>query len=309
MNRLSRGDGLALAGILTLATVLRLVGIRFGLPAVYNPDETAIMSRALAFATGDLNPHNFVYPTLYFYLLFGWIGAYGSMVLAVGRIDSIAALQRQFFTDPTDVFLAGRMLGVVCGVLSVAALVRAGEPSFRTPCSAGLGPLSRRCARRRSRRALREARRGRDAARRARAHGNRPCVAACERGWPPQDGSCSRRRRVRRGRFAPLLHGVLGASAGGGHLLPASARRSRRSPASPHGGRADRRFSVPRLFALHARRVEDGRPRHRGQPRNRRGSGAGRRRDGFRQRKPVSGHVVARRDRLAGRAAVWFWDS
>ena len=120
--RSSRGQAIALAAILCLAAALRLVGIRFGLPAVYNADETAIMSRALAFATGDLNPHNFVYPTLYFYLLFGWIGAYAATALALGRIESLAALERQFFTDPTDVFLAGRLLGVVCGVATVAAL-------------------------------------------------------------------------------------------------------------------------------------------------------------------------------------------
>ena len=41
-----------------LALGLRLYGLEFGLPAVYNPDEVAIMSRTLAFAKGDLNPHN-----------------------------------------------------------------------------------------------------------------------------------------------------------------------------------------------------------------------------------------------------------
>jgi hypothetical protein len=112
----------ALAAVLALALGLRLVGIRFGLPAVYNPDEIAIMSRALAFATGDLNPHNFVYPTLYFYMLFGWIGLYGILALAAGRVDSIGALERQFFTDPSGIYLAGRLLGVACGVATVAAL-------------------------------------------------------------------------------------------------------------------------------------------------------------------------------------------
>ena len=66
---------LALAAIGVLAAGLRLLGITFGLPAVYNPDEIAIMSRALAFAKGDLNPHNFLYPTFYFYVLFAWVGA------------------------------------------------------------------------------------------------------------------------------------------------------------------------------------------------------------------------------------------
>ena len=55
VERARRGGGRRLA--------LRVAAIGFGLPSVYNPDEVAIMSRALAFAKGDLNPHNFVYPT------------------------------------------------------------------------------------------------------------------------------------------------------------------------------------------------------------------------------------------------------
>ena len=64
------GETSAIAAIVTMAFGLRLYGVRYGLPYVYNPDEVAIMSRALGFAKGDLNPHNFLYPTLYFYALF-----------------------------------------------------------------------------------------------------------------------------------------------------------------------------------------------------------------------------------------------
>jgi hypothetical protein len=99
-----------------LAGWLRTVGLGFGLPAVYNPDEVAIMSRALAFATGDLNPHNFLYPTFYFYVLFAWVGAWFVLSWATGAVPSLAAFQTQFFVDPSGVYLAGRWLGVVCGV-------------------------------------------------------------------------------------------------------------------------------------------------------------------------------------------------
>ena len=63
------------AAIVLLALGLRVVGLQYGLPAVYNPDEVAIMSRALSFAKGTLNPHNFLYPTFYFYVLFAWVGS------------------------------------------------------------------------------------------------------------------------------------------------------------------------------------------------------------------------------------------
>ncbi len=67
---------LALTALCALAFGLRVVGLQYGLPAVYNPDEVSIMARALGFARGTLNPHNFLYPTFYFYVLFAWVGGY-----------------------------------------------------------------------------------------------------------------------------------------------------------------------------------------------------------------------------------------
>ena len=81
---------IALAAIGVAAAVLRLIGVTFGLPAVYNPDEIAIMSRALAFAKGDLNPHNFLYPTFYFYVLFAWVGASFVVTWLLGIVPSLA---------------------------------------------------------------------------------------------------------------------------------------------------------------------------------------------------------------------------
>jgi hypothetical protein len=45
---------LIVAAICLAGLLLRLIGLQFGLPAVYNPDEVAIMARALAFAKGSL---------------------------------------------------------------------------------------------------------------------------------------------------------------------------------------------------------------------------------------------------------------
>ena len=107
--------------ILAVALGLRLFGLRYGLPAVYNPDEVAIMSRALAFAKGDLNPHNFLYPTLYFYVLFAWEGLTALAAVAVRTVDSFGAFQREFFVDPTRVYVAGRLLTALLGTATVAA--------------------------------------------------------------------------------------------------------------------------------------------------------------------------------------------
>ena len=104
-----------------VALALRMIGLRYGLPAVYNPDEVAIMSRALAFAKGDLNPHNFLYPTLYFYVLFAWEGLTALAAVAVRAVDSFGAFQREFFVDPTRVYVAGRLLTALLGTATVVA--------------------------------------------------------------------------------------------------------------------------------------------------------------------------------------------
>ena len=129
-RQIVNASGLILTGIVLLALALRLIGIRFGLPAVYNPDEIAIMARALGFAKGDLNPHNFVYPTFFFYALFGWIGLYFFVARLIGAVPSLHAFQTQFFVDPSDIYLAGRLLGVACGTLTVVAVYVLGRRLF-----------------------------------------------------------------------------------------------------------------------------------------------------------------------------------
>jgi Dolichyl-phosphate-mannose-protein mannosyltransferase len=117
---------LALVFVLGTALTLRVLGIQYGLPAVYNPDEVAIVARALSFANGTLNPHNFLYPTFFFYALFAWIGAYLAIVWLTGGVDSLAALPRLYFTAPTAIYTAGRSLCVAAGTATVFAVYRLG---------------------------------------------------------------------------------------------------------------------------------------------------------------------------------------
>ena len=121
---------IVLGAVVLLALGLRLYGIQYGLPSVYNPDEVAIMARALSFAKGTLNPHNFLYPTFYFYVLFAWVGAYLGFVWLTGGVASVAALQQLYFTDPTGIYTAGRILGAVLGTLCVPAVFVLGRRLF-----------------------------------------------------------------------------------------------------------------------------------------------------------------------------------
>jgi 4-amino-4-deoxy-L-arabinose transferase-like glycosyltransferase len=67
---LSPSGAAAIAVLLAGAAVLRLVGIRSGLPfPVLNPDERSIVPRAWELAQGHADPRFYDYPSLLFYLL------------------------------------------------------------------------------------------------------------------------------------------------------------------------------------------------------------------------------------------------
>ena len=131
--RAARAWWLATGAIVLAGLALRATALDFGLPAVYNPDEIAIVSRALAFAKGDLNPHNFLYPTFFFYVLFAWIGLSFVVGRLSGQVASLAAFQDRFFVDPSGVYLAGRWLGALCGALTAGATAVLGRTWFDAP--------------------------------------------------------------------------------------------------------------------------------------------------------------------------------
>jgi 4-amino-4-deoxy-L-arabinose transferase-like glycosyltransferase len=116
-----QADSVLLA-VIALAAVLRLWGLGYGLPHVYNPDEVSIMSRALSLAQSGLNPHNFVYPSFYFYVLAAAVGAWYVVLYGLGRVGSLGEFEAAFWADPTAIYLIGRGLSATAGVLTVAAV-------------------------------------------------------------------------------------------------------------------------------------------------------------------------------------------
>src|SRR5262245_46249054 len=109
----------ALAIVCAVGIALRVWALGFGLPGVYNPDEIPILNRALAFAKGDPSPHNFLYPSLHFYLLFVWEALFFVAARIAGVYSSITDFQNDYFLDPSRLILAGRVLTVACGVATV----------------------------------------------------------------------------------------------------------------------------------------------------------------------------------------------
>jgi hypothetical protein len=106
--------------VLLAGIVLRLWGIDFGLPYILHQDEPIVVNHAMAYGTGDLNPHFFVIPPLPSYIVFFFYGLYFLAGKAIGYFSSANDLAALFFADPTSFYMVARAsLGFVPSVLSV----------------------------------------------------------------------------------------------------------------------------------------------------------------------------------------------
>ncbi len=112
-----------LAGILAVALALRLWAVTFGLPYLEHPDEPFWIFAVLKMVkTGDPNPHDFIYPSLYYYINAAIYLAYYAAGRAAGAFHSLADL-----AEPTlliggsgrlalpGLLLGGRLFSVAAG--------------------------------------------------------------------------------------------------------------------------------------------------------------------------------------------------
>jgi hypothetical protein len=112
----------ALGLLLLVCLSLRLWGIEQGLPYSYNGDEaTHFVPHAIGFFGHDLNPHYFVNPPAYSYLL------YIAFELWFGGAD---AVRSAYATDPTAVFVLARVLTALLGTAAVLLTWAAGARLF-----------------------------------------------------------------------------------------------------------------------------------------------------------------------------------
>src|SRR5215467_1592216 len=116
--------------ILTMAATVRLLGINFGLPYVFYTDEALIVNHAAAFGTGDLNPHDFIYPSLYMYILFFVYGMSYVFGWLAGVFSSTDDFVRLFFNDATLFYLPGRLIAAFSGVATVALVYVYGRRAY-----------------------------------------------------------------------------------------------------------------------------------------------------------------------------------
>lgn len=114
--------------ILLAGFSLRLWGISFGLPYLYHADEPIVVNHALAYASGDLNPHFFKIPPLVSYLLSICYGIYFLILKTFDSIRSTSDFARFFLDNPTTFYLIGRVifgaLFAMAGIVALYALVK-----------------------------------------------------------------------------------------------------------------------------------------------------------------------------------------
>ena len=115
------------------ALALRLWGIKHGLPYVYNADENAhFVPRAVGMFGHDYNPHYFVNPPAFTYLVhFAFDLRWGTRE-AVG--DAFAA-------DRTDAFVLARVVSALLGTLAAGLLIWAGRRLIGTAAGLIAGAL------------------------------------------------------------------------------------------------------------------------------------------------------------------------
>lgn len=125
MNVEKRKEWIYLSLILTVGFLLRIYAVNFGLPFLYHADEPIIVNHALAYGSGDFNPHFFNIPPLISYLLFGCYGVYYVLGYLSGAFSSTQDFFELFILNPSSFYLIARFIfGVVAGSFSLYFLYR-----------------------------------------------------------------------------------------------------------------------------------------------------------------------------------------
>src|SRR4051812_13346332 len=114
---------LALAGLFLAALILRLIGLRTGLPYVYNADENShFVPRAVGMFGHGFDPGYFVNPPAFTYVVHAlYVLRYGLDPAAVGGA---------YAADPTGAFTIARAASAVLGALAVPLTAIAGARLF-----------------------------------------------------------------------------------------------------------------------------------------------------------------------------------
>lgn len=140
-------DRYALFLILIFAFLIRLIGLNFGLPYLYHPDEPCVMNPVIKFLnSGDLNPHRFLWPGSFIMYILAIVlsiilSIYFVYCLLSGQVHNLIEFKKLirsnpfFYYDVNPVFfhLVGRLLMVIFAVITVYLVYLVAKKLFNKP--------------------------------------------------------------------------------------------------------------------------------------------------------------------------------
>ena len=123
---------IALVGILLVGFALRLHGLAFGLPALYDQDEQMFVMGALRMISGPtLDPGWYGHPgttTIVSVALMDVLTFLGGWL--TGHFPTAESYARAIYNDPTNAWLPGRVFMLLCGLLVIGLAYRLSERLF-----------------------------------------------------------------------------------------------------------------------------------------------------------------------------------
>ncbi|MFH0962842.1 MAG: glycosyltransferase family 39 protein [Planctomycetota bacterium] len=127
----NRRFAILLAVIFASALGLRLIGIAWGFPYEFHPDESSPVYQAVQFGTGDLNPHNFYKPTAWPYTLFGAFGGYYLVGRVLGAFPTLAHFEYHYVTATHHFWMIARILSALFAAATIPLVYKAAALSGR----------------------------------------------------------------------------------------------------------------------------------------------------------------------------------
>src|SRR3989338_8824273 len=110
---------MAIVLLTLIGFLIRIWKIGYGLPDLNYVDEGRYVYQALNLGGGDLNPHNFVHPTLYFYLCFLGDALFILTARGFGFLQNLGEAWTLYQRDPTVFYVIARTLSAVFGTLTI----------------------------------------------------------------------------------------------------------------------------------------------------------------------------------------------
>lgn len=116
-----------LAFLLIAGMAIHLWKIGVDLPNNYYTDEPHHLNKAAAFGSGNLNPRDFKYPTLWSYTLAGMLGALYAGGKLLGVVSSSTDFAQKYLYNPGFFFFCGRALSTLFICLIPPVFFKLGE--------------------------------------------------------------------------------------------------------------------------------------------------------------------------------------